>query len=291
MLPAPPAGSSPPSPLGTAVAARARRRPRQGRWGRRRHGRGARRRRGHRRLRRHRQRPDQQPGRGQGLPAERRDADVAGPRHRAATSASGSTRPPSGVYDYRLTGAADPERMVTAPTVVFASKVPVLTPAQLAGVRISDLRLRDDTLVVTFSTAAGTLKVQAKDAAQGGIFQMEQEFGAPVEFVHTLGAGSSTSSTSSPGRSTSATAWTRDATPPDAAGQGQPAGGDQDSSRPPRSPDGRWPPAAGWAASWARTRSSCRPGATNCTSDCQAQNRIQGSLPVPPDPTDPTPIG
>ena len=34
-----------------------------------------------------------------------------------------------GVYDYLLTGAANPERMVTTPTVVFASKVPVLTPA------------------------------------------------------------------------------------------------------------------------------------------------------------------
>ena len=32
-------------------------------------------------------------------------------------------------------------------------------------------------------------------------------------------------------------------------------------------------------------------GATNCTSQCQAQNRIRGSLPVPPNPTDPTPIG
>src|SRR3954451_24393701 len=94
-----------------------------------------------------------------------------------------------GVYDYTLTGAADAQRMVTAPTVVFASKVPLLTPAQLSGVRIDQLRLRDDTLVVTFSTAAGRLKVQAKDAPQGGIFQMERVFGAPVEFVHTLGAG------------------------------------------------------------------------------------------------------
>src|SRR3954470_15372828 len=93
-----------------------------------------------------------------------------------------------GVYDYALTGAADPQRMVTAPTVVFASKVPVLTPAQLSGVRIEDLRLRDDVLVVSFTTAAGTLKLQVKDAPQGGIFQMEQEFGVPVTFVHTLGA-------------------------------------------------------------------------------------------------------
>src|SRR3954469_17787883 len=92
-----------------------------------------------------------------------------------------------GVYDYTLTGAADPERMVAAPTVVFASKVPVLTPAQLSGVRISELRLRDDNLVVSFSTAAGKFKVQAKDAPQGGIFQMEQEFGTAVTYVHTLG--------------------------------------------------------------------------------------------------------
>src|SRR3954471_22710494 len=49
-----------------------------------------------------------------------------------------------GVYDYALTGAPAPDRMVTAPTVLFASKVPVLTPAQLAGVRIEDMRLRDD---------------------------------------------------------------------------------------------------------------------------------------------------
>src|SRR3954468_24076446 len=94
-----------------------------------------------------------------------------------------------GVYDYALTGAADPQRMATSRTVVFASKVPVLTPAQLSGVRISDLRLRDDVLVVEFATAAGKFKIQAKDAPQGGIFQMEQEFGVPVTYVHTLGAG------------------------------------------------------------------------------------------------------
>ncbi|RFA21183.1 hypothetical protein [Subtercola boreus] len=32
-------------------------------------------------------------------------------------------------------------------------------------------------------------------------------------------------------------------------------------------------------------------GATNCTSQCQAQNQIRGSLPVPPNPANPTPIG
>src|SRR5215217_5176139 len=46
-----------------------------------------------------------------------------------------------GVYDYSLTGAPDPQRMVTAPTVVFASKVPTLTAARLQSVRIAELRL------------------------------------------------------------------------------------------------------------------------------------------------------
>ena len=77
-----------------------------------------------------------------------------------------------GVHDYTLTGAPDPQRMVTGPTVVFASKVPQLTAAQLRGVRIGELRLRDGVLVAEFTTAAGKLKVQAKDAPQGGIFQM-----------------------------------------------------------------------------------------------------------------------
>lgn len=31
-------------------------------------------------------------------------------------------------------------------------------------------------------------------------------------------------------------------------------------------------------------------GASNCVSDCQGRNRIQGSAPVPADPVNPTPI-
>jgi hypothetical protein len=32
-------------------------------------------------------------------------------------------------------------------------------------------------------------------------------------------------------------------------------------------------------------------GATNCTSDCQARNRIRGPVPIPPESVSPTPIG
>lgn len=77
--------------------------------------------------------------------------------------------------------------MVTTPTVVFASKVPTLSPAQLAGLSISSFDLQDDTFVVIFRLNGGKLKIQSKDGAQGGIFQMETEFLSDVEFVHTLG--------------------------------------------------------------------------------------------------------
>lgn len=70
---------------------------------------------------------------------------------------------------------------------MFTAKVATLTPAQLASPTIKDLQLQDDTIVVTFTTAAGKLKLQVKDGAQGGLFQMETEFASNVEFVHVLG--------------------------------------------------------------------------------------------------------
>ncbi|PYY43033.1 hypothetical protein DEJ03_13680 [Curtobacterium sp. MCLR17_043] len=198
-----------------------------------------------------------------------------------------------GVYDYTLTGAADTQRMVTKPTVVFASKVPSLTAAQLASTKLSSLEVKDDTLVAIFSTGAGKLKVQAKDGAQGGIFQMETEFAGPVTFTHTLGAGlfyftnpytgkinfgdgmaavsagsgahqmllgkDSPQVATKTSQTTTTTTWTVQ-------------------------PGGRLGGVLGEDAV------ELSQGATNCTSDCQAQNQIRGSLPVPPDPVDPTPL-
>ncbi len=195
-----------------------------------------------------------------------------------------------GVYDYTLTGATSPERMVTAPTVVFASKVPVLTPAQRAGVRIQELRLRDDTLVVTFSTAAGKLKVQAKDAAQGGIFQMEQEFGAPVEFVHTLGTGLFYFVNEFTGKVNFGNGVDADATHQMLLGKDSP----QVATKLAQSATvSRWSVASGGRMGGVLGEDAIElsAGATNCTSDCQARNRVQGSLPVPANPTAPTPIG
>jgi hypothetical protein len=44
-----------------------------------------------------------------------------------------------------------------------------------------------DKAVIIFTCSAGKFKIQANDAAQGGIFQVEVETGSAVEFVHTLG--------------------------------------------------------------------------------------------------------
>ena len=95
------------------------------------------------------------------------------------------------IYDYAFTGAVNPKDITGGVrTPVFASKVPNhrglgLTSAVLSQVTGSDLVL----------AAAGpglTMKIQAKDCAQGGIFQMEPERGdgTHTTIVHTLATGS-----------------------------------------------------------------------------------------------------
>jgi hypothetical protein len=199
-----------------------------------------------------------------------------------------------GVYDYSLTGAPDPQRMVTRPTVVFASKVPQLTAAQLSGVRITELRLKDDVLVVDFATAAGSFKIQSKDAPQGGIFQMEQEFGTTVEFVHTLGPTLFYFVNSFTGKVNFGDGADGVTSGPDA--HQMLLGKDSPQVATKKYQDGtttRWAVTSGGRLGGVLGEDAIElsAGATNCTSGCQAQNRIQGSLTVPPDPTNPTPIG
>jgi hypothetical protein len=199
-----------------------------------------------------------------------------------------------GVYDYTLTGAPDTQRMVTGPTVVFASKVPTLTPAQLTGATIKSLEVKDDTLVVLFSTAGGKFKIQAKDGAQGGIFQMESEFGAPVEFTHTLGAGLFYFVNQYTGKVNFG-----DGVDPVTSGAGAHQmllGKDSPQVATKTLQTGtvtKWVVQSGGRLGGVLGEDAIElsAGATNCTSQCQAQNQIRGSLPVPPLPLDPTPIG
>ena len=199
-----------------------------------------------------------------------------------------------GVVDYTLTGAPSPERMVTGPTVVFASKTPQLSAAQLASVRLADLQVRDDTLVAIFSTAAGKLKVQAKDAPQGGIFQVEPEFAAPVEVRHVLGPTLFYFVNPYPGKVNFGDGV--DAVASGAGAHRMLLGKDSPQVATKLEQTGtttRWSVAPGGRMGGVLGEDAVElsQGATNCTHDCQAQNQVRGSLPVPPDPTSPTPIG
>ena len=199
-----------------------------------------------------------------------------------------------GVTDYTLTGAPSPERMVTRPTVVFASKTPVLTAAQLRAPVLRQLEVRDGTLVAIFATSAGKLKVQAKDAPQGGIFQMEPEFAGNVELVHTLGPGLFYFVNSYTGKINFGDGV--DAVTTGTGAHQMLLGKDSPQVATKLFQDGRttrWSVAPGGRLGGVLGEDAIElsQGATSCTSQCQAQNQIRGSLPVPPLPTDPTPIG
>jgi hypothetical protein len=89
--------------------------------------------------------------------------------------------------DYAFTGAANPLDMTGGRlTPVFASKVPVLRGASLT----SDVSVELDgsDIEISRSGAAASMKVQAKDCAAGGVFQMEPERadGTRTRIVHTL---------------------------------------------------------------------------------------------------------
>lgn len=76
------------------------------------------------------------------------------------------------VLNWTLTGAANEGRLVDRPTVIFSSKTPlhgaILTQTE---------RLRNDggDLVFTRTNGDVSVKIQAKDCSQGGVFQMEVE--------------------------------------------------------------------------------------------------------------------
>jgi len=94
------------------------------------------------------------------------------------------------VFDHLFTGAANRERMVTAPTVVWESKVPDHRSLTLSGAITVE---RDREAITLGRTGTGlSMKIQSKDCAQGGIFQMEPERGdgTRTRIVHTLGGES-----------------------------------------------------------------------------------------------------
>lgn len=91
------------------------------------------------------------------------------------------------VLDYAFTGAPNDEDMTGGRfTPVWASKVPDLEGTTL----LSDIsvELGEEGLNIMRSGSGDSIKIQAKDCAQGGIFQMEPERsdGGLTRMVHTL---------------------------------------------------------------------------------------------------------
>jgi hypothetical protein len=91
------------------------------------------------------------------------------------------------VFDYAFTGAANPEDMTGGRrTPVYASKIPQHRGLVLSsGVSVA---LDDEGLVIGRTGTGLSMKVQAKDCAQGGVFQMEPARGdaTRTRIVHTL---------------------------------------------------------------------------------------------------------
>ena len=95
-----------------------------------------------------------------------------------------------GVRDWTLTGAANPLDITGGRrTVVFASKM----PDHRGIVLDSDVQVDSsaESLVITRTGPGLTMKIQAKDCANGGVFQMEVERadGTATVFTHVLGDG------------------------------------------------------------------------------------------------------
>ncbi len=94
-----------------------------------------------------------------------------------------------GVRNWTLTGAPNVGRLVERPTVIFSEK----TPLHGALLTRTD-RLRNDkgdlVLIRTTNDFAVEVKIQAKDCAQGGVFQMEigRADNRPTRFRHVLGS-------------------------------------------------------------------------------------------------------
>lgn len=92
-----------------------------------------------------------------------------------------------GIRNYVLTGAANPLDMTGGvPTPVFAAKTPDHRGATLtSGV---DVDLKDTDIELMREGAQVTMKLQAKDCANGGVFQMEVERidGTATVFTHVL---------------------------------------------------------------------------------------------------------
>jgi hypothetical protein len=152
-----------------------------------------------------------------------------------------------------------------------------------------------DALAVVATLPLGSS--EAKAATTGGIFQIEPEFGTSVELVHTPGPTLFYFVNPFTGKVNYGNGLDP-LTPAKSATDNHHMLLGKDSSQVATKTF-----QDGTTTRWTVTSSGRLGGvlgedaielsleASNCTANCQAQERIRGSLPVPPLPTNPTPIG
>ncbi|KAH7320626.1 hypothetical protein B0I35DRAFT_459409 [Stachybotrys elegans] len=198
------------------------------------------------------------------------------------------------LYNYYFTGAQNGGQLFNKTTTVFTSRTLDLTPQQLGTPSISELRLRGGRAVIRFATGlGGEVKYQFKDNTQGGVFQTETEYPVATNVTHTI--------TLAPDIFYFFNANMDNAV---RMGNGIPAhrthvafvGKDSPQGANRLYQDGhvsQWNVWSGgrMGAVFGEDALEDAPPATVCTSDCQAQNQIRGSLPVTELPDTIIPIG
>lgn len=176
------------------------------------------------------------------------------------------------VYDYALTGAPNPLGMTNGKrTPLFASKVPDLRGATLDAGDL-EVKLAPQTIELRRPGATVKMKIQAKDCVTGGIFQMEPEAPYSVTVTHTLADGISYFTNPYTGKVNFGDGG-------DLRGKDSP----QVASR--VSQTARvsvWSVSSGGRLGGVLGEDAVElsAGASPCVQQCQAQNQVQGSLPV-----------
>jgi hypothetical protein len=174
------------------------------------------------------------------------------------------------VYRYVYTGAGNPLSMTPGVrTPVWDSRTLDLGPVLRSDVEI---RVDGGDLVLLARGRSAKVKIQAKDCATGGVFQQEAEAATAVTATHTLAAGMYYYVNPHTGKVNlgNGTAFRGKDSPQVATRLSQ-----TDNTSVWRiEPGGRMGQVLGEDAV------ETSAGASACVSDCQAQNRIRGALPV-----------
>lgn len=176
-------------------------------------------------------------------------------------------------YNYTLTGASNPQDLTGGKrTALFASKVPDLGGRTLDNGQL-EIKISDQSVELLRKGSAGKMKIQAKDCATGGIFQMEPEMGtANVNITHTLAPGIFYFKNQYTGKINFGNGTML-------IGKDSP----QVATRLSQTDTVTvWSVASGGRMGGVLGEDAVEAsaGASNCVKDCQAQNQIRGSLPV-----------